>query len=278
MRTAKIKAVSRACRHVDGWFSPAAAQFFGLIDEIQRQSGVSGDLFEIGVHHGRSAVLLCHMAQSTEAVGLCDLFGAQEDNVSESGHGDRPILERNLAALAPPGSRVKVFEKRSDELTIEEIGSPYRFFHIDGGHLLEEALGDLQLGAAVLHERGVLVIDDPFRAEWPGVTEAVIRLLEQRSDLVPIALGFNKLVIARRDARGIYDQALAEPWAYIDRRVWATKVLPFAGSQLRIFLIPSYRRMDGLDRSVARGRWLQSALRTRLEALASWKRLWTRGR
>jgi hypothetical protein len=171
---------------------------------------------------------------------------------------------------------VRVFGKRSDHLTAEEIGSSYRFFHIDGGHLLEEALADLLLGAAVLHERGVLVIDDPFRSEWPGVTEAVIGLFEQRTDLVPVVLGFNKLVISRREARSIYDAAFADPWTHIDRRVWATKELPFAGSRVRIFMIPSYRRIERLDRWAAWARWLQLVLRSRVEDIS--RRLAPRGK
>jgi Methyltransferase domain len=264
MRPDEVRSVARSCRRIDGWFSAEAAQLFGLVDEVQRRAGIAGDLFEIGVHHGRSAVLLAHMARAGERVGVCDLFGGQGENVSGSGSGDRAVFEANMAALAPPGRLGAVFERRSDELAAEELGGPYRVFHIDGGHLLEEALGDLLLGASVLHEGGVLILDDPFRPEWPGVTEAALAVLSRRPELAPIALGFNKLVLARRDARGIYDAALAAPWERFDRRVWESKELPLAGSPVRIFFVPSYRRVEALERPVARVRWVERALRARL--------------
>lgn len=267
MNPNEVRAVVRSCRHIDGWFLPDAAQLFGLVDDAQRRAGITGDLFEIGVHHGRSAVLLAHMAQGSERVKVCDVFGAQDSNPSRSGLGDRAVFERNMASLAPADSAVDVFERRSDELTPEEIGSRCRFFHIDGGHLLEEALSDLRLGASVLDERGVLVVDDPFKPEWPGVTEAIVRFLEERTDLVPVVLGFNKLVICPRDARPIYDEALAAPWSYIDRRVWDVKELPIVGSTVRIFMIPNYRQIDGLDRWVARGVSLRATLRYRAERM-----------
>lgn len=49
---------------------------FALIDEIQKERGIAGDLFEIGTHYGRSALCLAAMADAKhEQLGLCDLFG-----------------------------------------------------------------------------------------------------------------------------------------------------------------------------------------------------------
>jgi hypothetical protein len=137
MRAAEVRQAWRSIRPIDGWFSSEAAQLFGLLDAVQARAGVLGDLFEIGVHHGRSAVLLCHMARAGESVRVCDVFGAQSDNVSRSGRGDRSVFEQNIAARAPDFDALEIFEKRSAQLTREEIGGPYRFFHIDGGHLTE---------------------------------------------------------------------------------------------------------------------------------------------
>lgn len=272
MRPAEVRTVARASRAIGGWFSREAAQLFGLLDEAQRAAGVAGDLFEIGVHHGRSAVLLCHMARGDERVAVCDIFGAQEHNASRSGLGNRAIFERNISAYAPAARDLVIFEKQSSEMTPAEIGSPYRFFHVDGGHLAEEALGDLQLASHVLHELGVIVLDDPFKPEWPGVTEALLQFLDERQDLVPVALGFNKLVICRRASRPMYDQALLKPWDYFDSRVWEAKDLPLAGSHIHIFMIPTYRQVEGLDRWVARARSLRASMQSRVESIVPGRR------
>lgn len=239
----------RAAHTIHGWFSLEAAMLFAWLDEIQKTRGTEGPLFEIGVHHGKSAVLLGAMARpGREHLGVCDLFGRQAANLSGSGAGDRERFERNVRRLVPGPLDLRIFARPSAELTPGEIGGGYRFFHVDGGHNADEALGDLRLGAAVLGEAGLLVVDDPFRPEWPGVTEAILRFLDADPRFSAIAIGFNKLVIARL--------AQAAPYvAEIDRRErrvefgiadpWQLKELPFLGRALRIFYVPSSRRDEG---------------------------------
>ena len=128
MHPADVRTITRRTRRVEGWFSAEAAALFGLLDEAQRAAGVEGHLFEIGVHHGRSAVLLSQLARPGERLGVCDLFGEQSQNVSASGGGDRAIFERNIAALAPGFDRLDVFATASDELTPEVSAGPTASF------------------------------------------------------------------------------------------------------------------------------------------------------
>jgi Methyltransferase domain len=254
MQPADVRAVMRRTRGIEGWFSADAAALFGLLDEVQRTAGVQGDLFEIGVHHGRSAVLLSQLARPGERLGVCDLFGEQDQNVSVSGHGDHAIFEANMAAQAPGFDRLDVFAMASDQLTPNQIGGPYRLFHIDGGHLREEALADLRLGAAVLDEGGAIVVDDPFSVAWPGVTEGILEFLAERADFAPLILGFNKLVLTSTAARELYQPSVLDRdawWRYFDRRIYELKVLPIAGHPTHIVIIPGWRQHPQLDRTVA---------------------------
>jgi hypothetical protein len=216
-------------------------------------------------------------ASTTDAAPCCSVTWHAPANGSESATSSvRNLTTCQVRAGGPKriraeprcaGTRVRCardFEKRNDQLTREEIGGPYRFFHIDGGHLTQEALTDLHLAADVLHDAGVIVLDDPFRCEWPGVTEAFLQFLDHRHDFVPVALGFNKLVICKRDARRTYDEALAAPWDRFTRRVWDGKELLLAGSPVRVFVIPMHRKIVGLDQRISWALWLQSALRLRL--------------
>jgi hypothetical protein len=254
MQPAEVRAVTRRTRGIQGWFSSEAARLFGLLDEAQRSAGVDGDLFEIGVHHGRSAVLLSQLARPGERLGVCDLFGTPEQNISNSGSGDRAIFEANMAALAPGFDRVDVFAMASDRLTPQQLGGPYRLFHIDGGHLREEALSDLRLGAAVLDPRGAIVVDDPFSVAWPGVTEGILAFLAERPDLEALILGFNKLVLVPGGARDLYEPSVTDEatwWRYFDERVYELKVLPIAGHPTHIVVVPGWRSHPELDRVVA---------------------------
>lgn len=258
----EIRHLVRRSRDVEGWLLPSAAALLALLDEAQRLAGISGDLFEIGVHHGRSAVLLCAMARDGEQLGACDLFADQEANLSGSGSGDRSIFEANVRRIVPGFDRLRVFAKRSSDLTAAEVGRPVRLFHVDGGHLREEALNDLQLAAEVLHPAGAIVVDDPFRAEWPGVTEALLAFLAERREFAALLIGFNKLVLVRREGRAPYDSMLSAPetlWSYFDRRVYDTKTLPLAGEPVQILLIPTWRQRPALELAVARLLSLRSA-------------------
>src|SRR5919201_5160924 len=97
MRPDLAKAAVRRVRPIEGWLEPEAGYLFALLDEAQRARGVVGDAVEIGVHHGKSALLLGSMLDcSAERLVVCDLFGAQEQNVTVSGRGDYDIFVSNV--------------------------------------------------------------------------------------------------------------------------------------------------------------------------------------
>jgi Methyltransferase domain len=262
MQREQSRRAEQAVKSIHGWFE--AAGLFALIDEVQHETGVTGDLFEIGAHHGKSAVVLGHMAMRGETVGICDIFGGQDANASGSGYGDRAIFEANMREHAP-AVNLRVFDCLSSALTGENVGT-CRFFHVDGGHLAEEALGDIRLAAETTSPGGAIVVDDPFRIEWPGVTEAILAFLHDRTDWTTAAIGMNKLVLVQRTHVAGYRQALTgdRAWQFISRRVYARKSLPVAGEDAAIFYIPTYRQIPGLPQRVATGRHAWGAVRRRL--------------
>lgn len=229
-------------REVDGWFSSEAAMLFCWIDELHRVQGVTGDIFEIGVHRGRSAVLLSHLLAPGEQLGVCDLFAEQADNVSRSGSGDLKVFETNMRCRGAAYDRLRVFPKASSELSPSEIGERYRFFHIDGGHNADEALSDLQLAAACTVPGGAILLDDPFRIEWPGVTEAIVRFLDAATAFAAVAVGFNKLLLTRVEAAEAYVRSFADGRTRTEYGLgypWHLKSLPFLSRQLLIFHVPT---------------------------------------
>jgi len=244
MRANEAKAIAKQVEKIGGWFSTQAAMLFALLDEIQRENEISGEIFEIGCHHGKSTVLLGAISlQEKKRLAVCDLFGDQETNVSASGCGDREIFERNMSKHIAQGLQMEVFQQNSAALKPEEIGGPFRFFHVDGGHNCDEALGDIELGAATLHDAGVIVVDDPFRPEWPGVTEAVIRFLDQNDEYCSLLVGFNKMVLVKKAHAEHYkpslqDESLLESYGL--GHPWRTKELPFHTGTLTIFHVPTY--------------------------------------
>lgn len=240
-----VREIVKRTRHIEGWFSPEAAYLFSLLDHAQQQGGVQGNLFEIGVHHGKSAILLGAMADpAREILGVCDLFGSQGGNRSASGAGDRDIFMENFRASFPDHGFLRVFEKPSGDLTPEEVTQSCRFFHIDGGHTAEEALGDLELAAEALSEQGVIVIDDAFSPVWPSVTEAIFRFFTSRPGcFVPLVIGFNKLAIIRPSATELYRSCLEAPDVYgrfVPCGPYEATSIELLGHAVRIFSLPSW--------------------------------------
>lgn len=192
---------------IEGWFFPIDASLFGTLDEVQRREAIAGNLFEIGVHHGKSAILLARMLRDDEHLGVCDVFGQQELNVDHSGEGSRELFLRNMTQFAPH-VRLRVFAKRSDQLTIDETTNRCRMIHIDGGHRPVDVIGDLELSERALSRDGIVIVDDVFNPSWPGVGEGVHRYFaREHAAFVPIIIGGNKAFFVRHAAYVRY-----RPW------------------------------------------------------------------
>ena len=250
MNPAKARQVTRQSKAIPGWFSPEASMLFAWIDEIQKRNNIEGDCFEIGCHHGKSAVLLASIVKpGKEKLAVCDLFGLQAGNVSRSGNGDLDAFNLNMKPLRDQGVGISIFQKNSAALTASEIGRTYRIFHVDGGHNPDEALKDLLLAADCTVESGVILLDDPFRMEWPGVTEALVRFLDDRPEFQAIMTGFNKLVLTREKWGGIYLAALdssSQRETFGFSYPWRVKEMPFHRTVLRVFYVPDYLQRKSL--------------------------------
>lgn len=244
MKPAIAKQISRQSKRIPGWFTPQASMLFAWIDEIQRRNSIGGNCFEIGCHHGKSAVLLGALVEpGTEKLSVCDLFGQQNGNVSGSGNGDLNAFNLNMQPVRKAGVGINIFQKNSSALTSEEIGRNYRIFHVDGGHNPDEALSDLNLAAECTIDSGVIILDDPFRMEWPGVTEALVRFLDQRPEYQAIMTGFNKVVLSRDNWSGIYLAALeseSQQLTYGFGYPWRVKQMPFHKTDLRVLFVPEH--------------------------------------
>lgn len=198
MKKLDIRDYLHATTAVKGWFFPIDAAIFGAVDEIQKLEGVRGNLFEIGVHHGKSTILMTRMAREDERVGACDIFENQDLNKDASGKGELEIFRSNLRAHGKAGEgRLNVFAKSSEALSVAETGE-CRFFHIDGGHWPEIVMSDLETADRALVPGGVVAVDDVFNPNWPGVGEGFYRFMREKpGSLAPLIIGANKIFLAR---------------------------------------------------------------------------------
>lgn len=190
---------------VEGWLGIGAVATTIMLNEFQLNCGVRGSVCEIGVHHGRLFVLLALLRQEGETGVAIDVFENQHLNVDFSGLGSREIFWSNVDRCV--GSRDDIVTLSADSLTLspDDILSAthhqsIRLFSVDGGHTARHLLNDVRLASEVLSPGGVVVVDDFYNADWPGVNEGVFRYLMESPLLAPFCYGDNKLYLCHQDA------------------------------------------------------------------------------
>ncbi|HEX8618977.1 MAG TPA: class I SAM-dependent methyltransferase [Thermoanaerobaculia bacterium] len=214
MLKSAVREYLESTRDVEGWFFPIDAHLFAIVDEIQKREGITGNLFEIGVHHGKTALFLAKMAAPGEVLGVCDVFEQQELNRDRSGEGNREVFLRHMRTH---NAEARVFAMLSSALTVAETTTRCRFVHIDGGHRPEDVLNDLEVAERALLPDGIVAVDDVFNPNWPGVSEGFYRF---KGALAPIAIGGNKVLLARPEAAARYERH----WQELDR--WRDFIAP----------------------------------------------------
>lgn len=186
---------------VDGWgVDRELIELFINFDSFQTRHSVSGSLSEIGVHHGRTLILLGLLKKADERVTGIDLFEtAQDQNLDDSGRGSQAALQRNITTHAPSVD-FTLIEANSLDLAPDHLEclSGSRLFHIDGGHYIEVVSNDLHIAQTCLGPGGVIVVDDYWHSGFPEVQEAVHRYFQTSSQLkaVPFMVGKNKIFLA----------------------------------------------------------------------------------
>lgn len=196
---------------VNGFMEAEVLDIVGALDKAQRQRGVAGAVAEIGVHHGRLFIGMSLLQRPGEKSVAIDIFGDQDLNIDNSGRGDYERFENNVNlwssmddVVVHQGDSTKIV---ADEL-IDEAGSTFRFFSVDGGHTAEIVYSDMQLAEATLSGGGVVIADDIFNQQWPGVAVGTLRYLADGAKLAPFAIGFNKVFFTQADHCDGYRQVL----------------------------------------------------------------------
>ena len=166
-----------------------------VVRDVQDVAGVSGSVAEIGVHHGRLFIgLQLLVPAGTPAVAI-DLFENQAENTDGSGRGDRDRFESNVRRWGDWAS-ARVRAVNSQSVSVADLtgwaDGPVRLFSVDGGHTADVVASDLRLAEGCLAAGGVVVVDDVFNPEWPGVVDGTLTHLKAGSRLVPFAVAFDK--------------------------------------------------------------------------------------
>ncbi len=193
--------VHRNYKKVNGWLGKDTIQQLIRVNDIQNKLGISGHVGEIGVHHGKLFILLYLLAREEELALALDIFEQQALNVDKSGCGNLTTLKMNLDTYAGGQSKLKVINADSTTIGATEltsaVGGEFRFLSIDGGHMANIVRYDLNTASSAICDGGVIILDDYFNPEFPGVSEGVNQFfqMDNKKKLVPFFVAMNKVYI-----------------------------------------------------------------------------------
>ncbi|MBJ7339068.1 class I SAM-dependent methyltransferase [Mycolicibacterium sp.] len=203
-------------RFVTGFLQPGNLPVLKVLDAAQRSRGVDGGIAEIGVHHGRLFIALHLLQRGLGKSVAIDLFGDQDLNIDGSGHGDLGKFTDNVALWSTMDGLV-LHQGDSTKLTPEVLrdkaDGPIRFFSVDGGHTEEIVYSDMRLAEATLADGGIVIADDVFNQQWPGVAVGTLKYLEDGAKLVPFGIGFNKTLFTQPEYAEYYRTELESAFA-----------------------------------------------------------------
>jgi hypothetical protein len=194
-------------RLVTGFLEPEVLLLLEVLNAAQRAKQISGAVAEIGVHHGKLFIGLRLLQRRGEKAVAIDIFDDQELNVDGSGHGSLDKFVNNVKLWS---SMDDVVLHQGDSMKLEPAtlrqlaDGNIRFFSVDGGHTAEIVYSDMNLAEATLTDGGIVIADDVFNEQWPGVATGTLRYLEDGGGLAPFLIGFNKVFFTQPDYCAFY--------------------------------------------------------------------------
>ena len=210
------------CDEIPGFFYLADFVLFDFILAHQLDSGVTGDMLEIGVYRGKSAILMGCGLRPAERLIACDLF---EEVLSHKDLGDehrKTYGDLDAAEFCRNWdqyhSRAQLDVRVCDSAQLTELPQ-LRFTHIDGCHNHQCVRGDIELVAEHTGPRGVISLDDYRVTEEPGVAAAISEAVTS-GELFPFCASDSKIYAATN----LDDQA---HWVAALKAVPGVQVAPF---------------------------------------------------
>jgi predicted O-methyltransferase YrrM len=171
-----MRVTADALAKIPGWFDALDQALFSWFLSEQTAAGRTGDVAEIGVYEGKSAILIGDYLERGEVFTVIDLFEDPSENPQTEAEQKayagltQRVFEANYLSFHPRLPTVVRGESRS--ILEHARAAAHRFVHIDGSHLYEDVRADLQSARRLLDAGGIVAVDDFRSAHTPGVAAA----------------------------------------------------------------------------------------------------------
>jgi Methyltransferase domain len=221
---------------VPGWFFPVDQLLFDWFLSRQRDREEPGDLLEVGVYLGKSAVFSGSYRREGERFTVCDLFDSPAEdtrNVAEMAKSYSTLTRRSFEAnyLAFHDELPAVVQGPSSLVPDHVAPGSCRFVHVDASHLYEHVHSDIDNARTRLKAHGIVALDD-FRAEHcPGVAAATWQAVTS-GGLHPICITGTKFYGTWGDPEPVRDELLG--WLGERRDLWHEVQMVAGGRLIRI--------------------------------------------
>lgn len=182
---------------VRGWFVGHDQLAFEWILEAQSRTGVIGDLLELGVYEGKSAIHMAKFLRTGETLTVCDLF--EDVNVADGvpeyiryaySSLSQETFERNYLAFHE--QLPVIVRARTDTIVDHVRAGSCRFAHVDASHSYDDARRDIGAMRRLLGPGGVVAFDD-YRTEHTLGAAAAVWEAVANDELHPIAATAHKM-------------------------------------------------------------------------------------
>lgn len=235
---------------VPGWFTPLDRVVFRWFLSEQVRHGERGDVAELGVYMGKSAILTGEYVQAGERFTVIDLFDSSTDdddnereNAAQYPELTRRAFESYYRQFHP--SLPKVVQDFSQNVTHHARHGTHRWVHVDASHLYEHVKADIAAARVLLGPHGLIACDDIRSKHAPGVAAAAWEAVAN-DGLKPLLITPMKLY-ATWSAADVWRERLAS-WLPASGlgwelqsvaggplyRVWAEGEVPAAASRPRL--------------------------------------------
>jgi hypothetical protein len=162
---------------IPGWFDRIDVEAFRTLLGASTQKFAAGDLAELGVYKGKSAVLVGSYLRPGEIFTVVDLFGAEADDAENGRENAEQYSGLTRRSFETEYRRVHqslpvIIEDFSSSIFENARIGAHRFVHIDASHMYEHVKTDIAGAQRLLMAEGVVVLDDYRREHTPGVAAA----------------------------------------------------------------------------------------------------------
>ena len=204
----------KIAHQIEGWFD--YKYICPLLEIINRQQN-TGHILEIGVHHGKSFIPMTLLLKNKEIAVALDVFEDQQFNYDKSGKGCSSKLKENIEKVYGNDKnifkKIKIIKEDSTKLKDKDYlkytkNTKYRIISIDGCHTKNATLIDLNNAINILTDDGIIILDDYFNKDWPGVRFGVDTFMEQNKTYRLIYLNANKFILCNQKYYSKYMKSL----------------------------------------------------------------------